>query len=370
VLGDWHGIALVPPLAVVAPILAGVGFFIVGAGGFGFSAVFSESLLIMGVLIALGAFATQLGVVGLVGFALGEFLVGNRRWSSNVFDQTGLEDLIRTRLPLVITYLLMAVAVVVIPRLGKNLALGIGRWRRIPTSAAWLISTPIVLVVSWIGLRTWAALAPTLIRPRFVWSGGAPTVEAIQVFQEQDNRLVAIGVAATLARQLVVAIFIYWPKMAKQLSALEDRAHLRVRGTGDFEAPKPPTAARRFGADVLSALLASIVLSGILETRLRWFSVFAVFLLIRLLRSNTIHVAMLDQWKQQAARIPVVLRLGILWFGAILVRSMLSNDLIGSYRGMAFFVLGGVVIAFMIFPGEPRTAPPNIELDAEQAVAP
>ena len=75
VVGDWHGIALLPPLAVAAPAVIGIGAFVVGAGTIGYDLVYSESLFILAAFIAVGAFSTQLGLVGLLGLALGDFFI-------------------------------------------------------------------------------------------------------------------------------------------------------------------------------------------------------------------------------------------------------------------------------------------------------
>ncbi len=355
VAGDGHHLALFPPLAVVAPIVVAVGYFLAGGFGLGFTEVFSESLLLMGALIALGAFSGQLGLIGLVAFAVGDFLIGHRTWTVDVgLDSSLLEQLIRARVPLIISYLLLAVAVVVIPRLGKNIALGIGQWKRVPTDLAWLVTTPVVIIVSWLGLRTWAAMAPTLMRPYFVWRGGAPTVEAIQVFQAETSQLVAAGVAATVARQVLNAMFIYLPSMKARLVALEGRGHQRLLARADG-APLEisQSAGARLVSDLVSALTASLVMAGILETRTLWVTTFITFLVVRLLRTGTITFGLLERWKSTAARIPVVVRLGCMWLGAALYRTLLTNEAIGSYTAMSFVVIGGVVLAFFIFPGQP-----------------
>ncbi len=356
IVGDGHMVALLPPLAVVSMVVVAVGYFGVGLFGLGFVDIYSESLFLMGSLVALGALSGQLGLIGLVSFAVGDFLFGHRQWTFDGRYGTVVEEVIRARVPLIISYLLLGVAVLFIPRLGKNIVLGIGQWRRIPPDLAWLITTPAVILVSWLGLRTWAALSPTLIRPFFVWAGGVPTREAIEVFQGETSQLVAYGVAATVARQFVTALFIYVPWFEERLAALEARGHVRIAGDGPPAPPRAPTTTSRFVGDLFGALLATLVLSGILETRGLWFTFFAAFLVIRFLRSGTVRLPPVERWKQLANRVPVVVRLGLTWLAAVLYRSLLSNDVIGSYRTMAIIVLVGVVLGFLIFPGRPRPA--------------
>lgn len=355
IVGDGYQIALIPPLGLASMIIVPIAYFLIGAFGIGYQEIYSESLVFMGSIILLGAFSGQLGLVALLSFSVADFALAHRQWT---YGQTNLiEGLIRNRMPLVISYLLLGVAVLLIPRIGKNIVLGIGRWRRLSVDVAWLITTPIVLIVSWIGLRTWAALSPTLIRPYFVWRGDLPTVDAIEVFQNRAEALVACGVAATLARQLLVGLCIFVPWLSRRLRAMENRGYEHLSKDDRLDAPSPPTRAGLLFGDLASSLLATIVLSGILETRLLWFSFFAVFLVIRLLRSGTVRIPALEAWKGIANRIPVVVRLGIVWLSAIVYRSVLSNNAIGSYRSMAFIVLAGVVVGFLIFPGQPRPRP-------------
>ncbi|MEM7274080.1 MAG: hypothetical protein AAF547_13430 [Actinomycetota bacterium] len=356
IIGDGHHLALVPPLAVLAMVVTAVGYLIVGLFGLGFDDVYSESLLLMGSLLALGALSGQLGLTGLTAFSVGHFVFADRAWDFDGRFGSLPEELIRARLPMIISYLLLGVAVLFIPRLGKNLVIGIGRWRAIPSQLAWLITTPAVIVVSWLGLRTWAAVAPTLIRPYFVWSGRLPTAAAIEVLQRETSQLVAWGVAATVVRQVVVGAFLYLPWLRRKLDAIEQRAHAAVVGDAPT-APRAPTTTSTLVADVTGALLAALVLSGILETLPLWLMFFGAFLAIRLLRSGTIRLPPVERWKVIANRAPVVVRLGLIWLAAILYRSFLSNDLIGSYRTMAFIVLIGVVIGFVVFPGRPATPP-------------
>lgn len=377
IVGDWHGIALAPPLAVLAPVLVVATYFAVGALTIGYDEVYSESLVLMASLVALGAASGQLGLIGLASFAFGDFFFANSDWALDTRRESVIEALIRLRVPLVIAYLLLAVGVLLIPRLAKSIALGVGQWRRIPKVTAWLVVTPVTVVVSWLGLRAWAALGPTLIRPIFVWSGGVPTTEAIEVFQDQASDLIAAGVAATVARQAVLGLFIYIPKLADALDALEARAHLRIMAGEAQVVPSPTTTGRRLVADLSSALLASLVLSGILETRRLWAVVFVVFATVRTLRSGTVRLNPVEQWKQIANRVPVVVRLGIAWLGAVVLRSVATEGRVGSYRGMAVVVLIGVVVFFFVFPGRPRpdgsssetrqvpeAAPPLVDADA------
>ena len=359
VFADWHGVALVPPVAVVSPVVVGVGFLAVGMFGFGYEDVYSESLLLMAAIIGLGAFSGQLGALGLLSFAVGDFFVRSSRWRVFIADD---DEFILTRigrwwLPLIITYLLLAVAVLVIPRLGRSLAFGVGRWRRIPTSMAWLVSSLVVVVASWVALRTWVAAAPTLIRPRFTWFDTAPTVDAIMVFQQQGQTLVAAGVAATVVRQLSIGVTIYVPAVADRMRSLEARGYLTAGELEPTALPGAGSGRRQLIAALVSTSLATLTLAGVMEHTWLWFLTAGVFFVVRALRSGLVVVPPVEWWKPWAARIPVVVRLGLVWLGASVFRSVVTDNVVSSYASMAVVVVIGVVLAFVLFPGDPQQRP-------------
>lgn len=361
-VGDAHFMAAVPPLGVVAPLVVAAGALFVGATGAGFDTVYTESIVLMASVVALGCFSTQLGLLALCAFAAGEFFVAERSWSLDpAFGATGepfstglLGNLARVRLPLVITYLLLAVPVAVIPRTARGVVIAVGRRRRLPAQATWAVSSALYVAVVWIGTRTWTAAAPTLVRPRFTWltGSGAPTAEAIQPLQVDGGKIVAAAVVAAIARQLVVGwLSVPGPRQQalwQRLSAAAPDA----RAEGPVVAPSP---ARRMGVDVLAAAIATLTLAGILERAWVWLVAFGVMLGVRLLRSEVVAAAAVRRWKAVTARAPAAVRLVALWVVARVVTDALWDGVIGSYTAMALFVIAGVVVVFVVFPGTPAT---------------
>ena len=104
---------------------------------------------------------------------------------------------------------------------------------------------------------------------------------------------------------------------------------------------------------MFSAVLATLVLAGVLEHPWLWVLSLVVMVSVRVLRSGVVASDSLDRWKRLVNRVPAAVRLGLLWLLARLVTDALSNGAIGSYTGVALFVLGGVVTVFAVFPGSP-----------------
>jgi hypothetical protein len=366
VAGDGHALVALPPLAVLSPFVVTAGAFVVGAQRLGYEVVYTESIAIMAAAIAIGAFSSQLGLLAVLGFGLGEQLVDGRRsiatspllGAGERFGDGLLGTFARVRLPMVITYLLLAVAVVVIPRTARALLVAVGRWRRVPASIAWPLASGLFVVVVWIALRTWVAAAPTLVRPRFTWTGGLPTVKAIQPIQDNGDELIAAGVMAAMARQVLLGLALWWSPVRDRVRfAEEDRVPERAAQAGRAR-PVASGTFRRLLGDVGAAGLATIVLAGVLEEGWLWVAAFAVFLAVRLLRSGVIAAGALDTWKLLVARVPAVARAVLLWIVARVVTDALVKGFIDSYTGVALVVIAGAVMVFLIFPGTPRVAVP------------
>jgi hypothetical protein len=362
VAGDGHFLVAVAPLAVLAPFAVAAGSFVVGAQHLGYETVYTESVLLMAVAIAVGTLSSQLGLLAILGFALGEqlatrtgTLLGTGARTGGPFGEGVLGPFWRVRLPMIITYLLLAVAVVVIPRTARALLVAVGRWRRVPASIAWPLASGLFVVVVFVALRTWVAAAPTLVRPRFTWTGGLPPVDAIRPIQQDGDELIAAGVMAAMARQVLLGLALWWPPVRDRVrTAEQDRVPERVSGrAGAGARPVAPGRFRRLLGDLGSAGLATIVLAGVLEEGWLWVAAFGTFLGVRLLRSGIVAAGALDSWKRLMARVPAVARVVLLWIVARVVTDALVKGFIGSYTGVALVVIGGAIVVFLIFPGTP-----------------
>ncbi len=370
VAGDGHVLTALPPLAVLAPIAVLLGSFVIGAGRLGYEEIYTESLLVMTVFVVIGVLSSQLGVLAVTGFALGDFFIGSTSGSLTLarmansgepFSQGLLGDLARIRIPLLITYLLLAVAVVVLPRTARMLLLAVGRWRRIPTELAWPLASGLFVVIIWIGLNTWVAAGPILVRPRFTWLGGVPTREAIQPLQAEGDQLLAMAVVAAIVRQMLYAAALWWPPVRDQVRRAEADAVVQRPGAeqgGLAQAgPAGLGVGRRLLGDIAASALATLVLAGVLERLWLWVLAFGVFLTVRLLRSGVLAVGPLNIWKTLVVRVPAVVRVVLLWIIARVTTDALAGQFINSYTGVALVVIAGAVVVFLIFPGTPRPVP-------------
>lgn len=390
--GDGHVVVTVPVVAAVLPGLCLLLGLLTGLLRLGYDDVYTESVVLLALLVGIGFFSSQLGVLAVAGFCVGDLISAERYqgtpfgsgWFGGPLGQGPLASLVHGFLPLLITYLLLVAGVVLLPRAARAVVLTVGRGRTMPPALAWGLVSGLVTVIAWLGTDAWVAAAPTLIRPVFTWAspGGAPTVEAVATLQETGGVVVAAAVVATLVRQL-------WLGAAMLPGAVQARLRAAEDGTasGAAEAPGAPTApgadvgpggpaahpapggpdaaprlavpgpARRIGGALLSSLLGTLTMAGILEQAWLWVAAFGVLLAVRLLRTTERYVPALERWRRIAAVLPAWARLIALWLLSRVAVSAVSNDLIGSYSALGVFVLLSIVVVFAVFPGDPKPAP-------------
>lgn len=222
-----------------------------------------------------------------------------------------------------------------------------------------------LVVVAWIGTRTWTAAAPTLIRPRFTWQGGEPIEAAIAPLQFDATTLVAAAMIAVIVRQLWIGTTLVSGPSQEGLVRALSRPFPPSASTDDDHAVAVTTPGRRTVSDVVRAGVATLVLAGILEHVWLAALAFGVFLMLRLLRSDVLDLPGIAEWKALTARAPAAVRLIVLWVLARVGTNALSNDTITSYTGLAIMVVVGSILVWIVFPGQPRDPNPPSDDDAK-----
>jgi hypothetical protein len=370
IVGDGHFLTAVPAVAVALPVLSLVGGFWWGAGAGDYDFAVTESVFLLSVFVALGALATQLGLLALVGFALGDFFVRFTVWSytvvglgpvdmapgattdpirrsSGLLDSGLLSGLWRVRLPLVLLYLLLGVGVVVVPRLARGIAGVALRSARVPVHLDWLVGSFAYVVTLWLALTGWAAGLPLLIRPYFTWKGGVvgemPPAEAIVPVQHFRKEIVAAAVVAAIVRQLVVLAVTRRRDLAERVDVVVSLAPLPHE-------PRPPgpwrTLARVLGAGALGAFM----MAGTLERAWTWTLAVAVFVTIALLRSDLVPEPFVAAWRRLAGRVPFLVRVGLIIVAVRVVAGFMAGSVIASYESLAVFILLAALASVLLLP--------------------
>jgi hypothetical protein len=389
VAGDGHFLTVVPVVAVFLPIACLASGFWVGAHHWGYTFAATESVFLLSALVALGAFATQLGLLALVGFALGDFFVRFTTWSYTVVDLGGPIDLSpgatsdpvrrgggllddgvvaglwRVRIPLLIMYLVLGTGAVLVPRLARGVA-GIAlRSARVPPNLDWLVASFAYVVTVWLALSGWATSVPLLIRPYFTWkgglAGGLPPAQATVPIQHFRKEIVAAAVIAAIVRQLVVLAIDRNRRAAARVDIVVSLAQ-------PIRPPRPATRRRALLRAVAAALVATLMVSGTLERVWTWALAAAVFLAIALLRSELLPSRMLTAWRRLAERLPLLVRLVVILVAVRVVAGFLAGSVIASYESLAVFVILGALVSVLLLP-PPELPPAEQEDDQEDGLA-
>jgi hypothetical protein len=201
---DGHYVAVRPLLGLLAPPLALLAGLLVGAVHPGFEDVYTEALWLLMLVAVLGGLSGALGLYFTVGFALGDLFLGDHpEWRFVRVDD--LETFAGLYGSLLISYALMGLLAVGVPIAAKSLAADFAPPPTSPRSLRLLVALGAYVFVTGVLAFSWVQTAPLLVRPVFVWSGGAPTVPAIASMQESGGLIVLVAVLAAAARIAVQA---------------------------------------------------------------------------------------------------------------------------------------------------------------------
>ncbi|MDR6226335.1 hypothetical protein [Desmospora profundinema] len=344
--------ALAPPVALLTGLL--FGWFHLG-----YEYVYSESILFLTIAVILGIFSAHLGLMFLVGFIFGEFVL-SLDWSSTPgFGRNGVvENVVFYRIPLLISYGLLAVLLVKIPVLTKQLLVQI----RPPQGLSEKAKTVFVMIghglLTGVMVYFWVQIMPVLIRPVFTWLSRNPRVDAIETFQVYGFWLVMIAVFISILRVYLQSLTTFRAELRKRMDRVADRFEQKLE-----EKPNLVPLGERLHPwihTVLVSAMLTLVLAGLYESWLDAFLLGAFILVLQAARARLIPVP-LGKWPEWMERIPLLYRL-IIGFVLLLYLSHTVLDYTFSSRSYTFrpvILLTGLamLITFLLNPGDPKPRP-------------
>ena len=349
VLGDGAYLRAWPALALLAPPLAAAVGFALGATHPG--EVYSYSIAVMALLAAVGALGAALGFWALVGFAAGDIVLAN---GPAALAQTVAHspnpgtEISHIYAPLVLSYLVLGVLLVVVPlvaavlrlqtvaalELRLRLAAGSGRLAPMGVQGAgYLAHMGVQAVLSFF----WAQAASFLIRPMWSFSGGAPPIEAIAPLQTQAWAIVLATMAAVGLRAVLATAV----------------------GADDRPLPGVPSRRRwpRWLSIPVQAAVFTVLMLGLLSS-VAEAAVFAI-LLCGVLCVREVLAPRLGFYSL-VMRVPVLLRLAALLGIAYLLGSLVLQPLVergvDSFRPLLLVLVISMAIGACLLPARPEHA--------------
>src|SRR3569833_2900786 len=282
-----------PIAAAVAPQLAFLVGLLIGWFHFTPGATFTFSIVLMSIMLAIASLGAGLGAWLWLGYVVGDFVLYSALDRPPLIGES-LEQLVRVRLALVLSYLLLGALLTFVPLACRSLArqtLGLIRRFRVAYSAA----EAIVLAVLRAALvLVWVESVPSLIRPVYTWSGDFPPKEAMQPLQETGLVFVVFGALGGIVRVVAEFLATRDPELRRQIAQPLARPAVRLS--------LPPIVTA-----VLRAIATTFMLSGLLAG---WFDAVALGVALAVLLSlRSIFLPRLRPWVAIVTRIPLVLRL-------------------------------------------------------------
>jgi hypothetical protein len=349
--------ALATPAAVVVGYLA-------ASHQWGYRAVPTESAGLLLLMVAIGAASAQLGGAFLVGFVASDFFAMHEVWSYPQRIQAAQEYwpgerhlayFARERVPLLILYLVFAVALMKLPVITRRLLRPFlpGNRGRFALSAA--MSFTGMVLVTFVTVYLWAQIAAVLVRPLYTWRGIDPLERVIAPLQQDAALLGRVAALVAGARIVVQALTVLRPHLATRadLLELELLQPLRHRSV----ASRVPRVIRA----VVPAALMTLLLSGFYAGRSDAAIVFAALLAVGLVQQGVVRVP-LGAWGRMISRVPVALRLAAVvgvtygyavWISVDRVREQ------ESFRPLLVGLAVSATVLVLLFPRRAVPAPPT-----------
>ena len=353
---DGYYLVAWPLMTAIAPPLVLITGLLIGAWHPGFGEVFTQSMLVMVVAAAIGILSAQSGLLFVTGFALGDFFLWHgywvcpprTMWLAQLCGDPRWEQVVRSRVPLLIVYGVIALLAVGIPIATKGLLAQFPPPRFATPSVWFAIMMAGHAVLTGALVYLWAQAVPLLIRPVFTWRGDNPPEAAVSPLQDRVAPLVVAAVIASLARMTLQRATVVSPRSTARLNAWE--ANLAWAAAARPSPPLRPPAAVQVAA---TAAWSTLLLAGVLEGWAEAALLAGLLLVLQAARARLIPVP-LGAWPQVAYRVPHLIRLVAgTAVTVLLARMVLPGGLGESFRPLLHLLMAGLIVAFLFSPGLP-----------------
>lgn len=334
---DGQYISAIPAAGIFAPLIALFWGLFVGVIHFYLGETYTYSLLLMSLMLAISSFGAMLGIWLWVGYCLGDgllFLLGIGYFSTarNFLDRVGL-----FYLPSILSYLLLATLLIIIPFASQGLREQSLKFK-MPPFLRTILGAIIQLAVVAGLVYVWTQSMPVLIRPIFTWHRNSPSTAAIAPLQRTGWVLSIVAIIFGTAR--IIAEKIALARPAAKMRARAAQASLRLAAA--FKRFRIPG----FITVIPKAILFTFLLSGMFEG---WLDaiLFFIFLVIVLEAREFISNYMLF-WMRIVSFVPILIRFII----ALAISSVFGYIILNlMWRDARTFlpIIIGTAFSFIVF---------------------
>lgn len=325
----WVG-ATAPPSAFLLGFLSGWLQF--------FGQVFSVSLVGMAVMLLVSTAGSALGVWVLAGYLTGDFILGNHR----VYYGSPFSTFVFVRVPLLISYLLLGMLLVVVPWGSARLRRRTLSRFRAERKVRMMVDASVQAVLAALLVFVWTQSTPTLIRPVFTWAGGTPPIEAIHPLQENGVYLAWLAALLSVGRIIAEYVASARPQVRQRVASL--RAQLAHGRPSRWQLPAPVHA-------ILKGLFLTFMLAGLLTD---WLDaiVFALMASTILIMRFVLSSRFLT-WVRMVSHIPILVRIGTGMIASYLIARMVMGAMwsgTSTFRPVTISVTASLLVFAFILP--------------------
>ena len=345
-LTDGIYVAAFPAVsAFLSPLLLLLGFLF-GSLSIGYDRVFSESLFLLLLTVFLGILSGHLGLMFLIGFAVGDYFLFEPKWiyEGNIF----LHFLYR--FARVIQYGVLAMLLVQTPLLTKVLIGQFYEIMRLGRVIGVMFAFISHIFLSVVLVFLWAQAVPVLIRPLYTWTGQQPIIQAVKILQDGFLPLLVVAAVASVARMILQSVVAFSPVFSDRITAIETAVNQDSNKPLSERIPLIPA--------VLAAAWGALLLSGLYSNVLDAIVVGIVLLILQLLRRGTIPLP-LGGWAWLMGRIPLIIRLavmvGILYGLGYVILSLYWENAGDTFRPMLIVTVISLILFYFLNPKSSAT---------------
>jgi len=355
-LTAWPRAALIAPLAVfLLGLLEGATHwsYVAFANGRVSNHIhaidFAQMLPLLFVAVICGTLSSQLGLLLVTGFALGDLLIAGPAFGrGHSLDW----QLAYVYAPQLISYLAFFLLAVTPTLTAKAMAGSLPRWLQRPKALYLVLGGLIACAVQGVSVYAWTLAAPMIVRVHWKWAGETPPIAVIDYIAALNPWLPATA-AVAMASRLGLTLF----ARGKLDQESASRARREMTAMDKQQASGLVSAVPKALA---GALLTTVLISGLIDTLTRATWVFAIVAALFITR-NVLLPSMQPWlwWSGLMNRVPVMVR----WAGTPVVsfgltRSILTiptlsagaNGVPGAFGAEIFSFLLSLIIAIVLLP--------------------
>jgi hypothetical protein len=321
---------------------------------------FAQMLPLIFIASVAGSFSANLGLMLVLGYALGDFLVAGPQfpWAGGA-----VAGFFHLRVPQLVSYALFAMLAVQPILVSQALTRSL-RWLLRRRDAVSRLATLIIAAtLQGVLVYGWTLAAPMVIRILWSWARATPPI-TFTYFSEETSTWVPVAAAvAALAREILALRAASRDNVLSNIEALARACH---------EADEHPAFTRRIPAParaMLAAVFLTLLISGFIATLVLGVVIWALVSGALIARAVVLaRSPAWNQWAGLAQNIPLLFRWSVAMAASyLLARGILAmpgqaatiNSAAGAFQAELVSLALGLITSMALLPGPPQSATEN-----------